>query len=431
MGCLVLKPIAGLKGEIALPGDKSISHRSLILGALANGRCHIQNLSRGEDVRSTWKCLSQMGVQIEEKGEEIVVEGTGGHFAHEPEDVLDAGNSGTTMRMLAGVLSAQPFFSVITGDSSLRRRPMSRIIEPLKKMGAHIWGREDGRFAPLAIRGGRLSPVHYRSPVASAQVKSAILLAGIFTQGEIIVEEPMPSRDHTERLLKYFGGDISWEKTVIRFQAGKPLKAGDIKIPGDPSSAAFLAVAALITPDSELVIRNVGMNPTRIGYLHILKRMGASIECTNLRLIDEEPVGDLCVRSSLLQGTDILPEEVPSAIDEIPILCIAAAFAEGRTRISGARELRVKESDRIAALAAAFNEMGVHHVEFDDGIEIYGAKQIKAFSGNSWGDHRIAMSLIVGALAAQGESRVSNTSCIDVSFPGFLTTLTPLFQQFC
>lgn len=426
MDTVTLRPARALRGEITVPGDKSISHRALILGALARGRCAIENLSIGGDVKSTWQCLTALGARIECSQGVVAVEGSGGYLPCEPQDVLDAGNSGTTIRMLSGVLAAQPFFSVITGDASLRRRPMSRVVMPLRAMGAMIWGREDGRFAPLAVRGGKLAPLHYRSPVPSAQVKSSILLAGLFTEGEIVVEEPLPSRDHTERLLRHLGANISWDDTKVRLRTGRALEARDIRIPGDPSSAAFFVVASLITPDSEVVIRNVGMNPRRVGYIHILKRMGARIEWINLRSVNEEPVGDLVARSSRLHGTEIESDEIPSAIDEIPIICVAAACAQGRTRISGAGELRVKESDRIAAMAAALSGMGVAHREYEDGIEIFGRKTIKGFSGDSCGDHRIAMSLIVAALAAEGESRVSNASCMDISFPRFLDILRVL-----
>ncbi len=420
---VTLHPARALAGEVTVPGDKSISHRALILGALAHGKCVIENLSSGGDVASTWKCLAALGVTIEKAHDVVVVEGSGGYLPREPLEVLDAENSGTTMRMLTGLLAAQPFFSVITGDASLRRRPMSRVVTPLRSMGATIWGREGGRFAPLAIQGGKLRPIHYQSPVASAQVKSSIMLAGLFTDGEVTVEEPLPSRDHTERLLKYFGANVSWNDTAVRLTPGRTLQARDIHVPGDPSSAAFFIVATLITEHSEVVIRNVGINPRRIGFVHILKRMGARIEWTNLRVINEEPMADLIVRSSQLHGTEVEPEEVPSAIDELPIICIAAACAQGRTRISGAKELRVKESDRIAAMAAALSEMGVAHREYEDGIEICGRKRLKAFSGESWGDHRIAMSLMVAALAADGASTVSDISCMTISFPGFLDTL--------
>ena len=347
----------------------------------------------------------------------------------EPERVLDVGNSGTTIRLLTGLLSAEPMFSVLTGDDSLRRRPMDRIVGPLRKMGAEIWGRENGRLAPLAIKGGRLRPIHYDSPIASAQVKTALLLAGLSLQGETLFTEPHLSRDHTERMLRYMGADLTCDRCAVVLRGGSRIEARDIQVPGDPSSAAFLVVGALITSRSELEIRGVCVNPTRIGYLKILDRMGASVKLSSRGEVCGEPVADLMVRSSGLKGTQLLPEEIPGCIDEIPVLCVAAAFAEGRTRITGARELRVKESDRIAAMAANLSAMGVEVVETPDGLEIEGRRGIEAFEGRSWQDHRIALSLIVAALAAKGPSRVFGGECMSVSFPGFLEQIAPLIER--
>jgi 3-phosphoshikimate 1-carboxyvinyltransferase len=426
---LCLEPARGLSGSITVPGDKSISHRALILGSLSSGEMKIRNLSSGEDVRSTWRCLGQLGAGIEPLDDEVRVEGRPQGPLMEPEAVLDVGNSGTTIRLLSGLLAAQPMFSVLTGDDSLRRRPMDRIVKPLRQMGAEIWGRENGRFAPLAIKGGRLSPIHYDSPIASAQVKTALLLAGLTLEGETSLAEPYLSRDHTERMLRYMGVDVACDPGAIRLRGGQRIEAKNIDVPGDPSSAAFLVVGALITSRSELEVRDVCVNPTRIGYLTILDRMGASVELCNRREVCGEPVADLKVRSSGLKGTTLLPEEVPGCIDEIPVLCIAAAFARGATKITGARELRVKESDRIAAMASNLSAMGVEVVERADGLEIEGRGGVEAFQGRSWGDHRIALSLIVAALAAEGPSRVHGGNCMNISFPGFLDGIAPLIER--
>ncbi len=426
---LCLEPVRCLRGRVTVPGDKSISHRALILGSLSSGVMKIRNLSPGEDVRSTRQCLEQLGVGIEVSGGEVQLRGMAQSSLKEPEGVLDVGNSGTTIRLLSGLLSAQPVFSTLTGDASLRRRPMDRIVKPLRQMGAEIWGREGGRFAPLAIRGGGLSPIHYDSPVASAQVKTALLLAGLFLEGETSFTEPYLSRDHTERMLRYMGADIACDQGTVLLRGGRRIDARDIEVPGDPSSAAFLVVGALITSDSELEIRQVCVNPTRIGYLKVLERMGASVELSDPREVCGEPVADLRVRSSRLQGTTLLPEEIPGCIDEIPVLCVAAAFAEGTTRITGAGELRVKESDRIAAMAWNLSEMGVDVVERTDGLEIEGRGKIEAFRGRSWQDHRIALSLIVAALAAEGPSRVFGGECMNISFPGFLERIAPLVER--
>jgi len=425
-GTLRLEPVAGLRGSIAVPGDKSISHRALILGALAEGPVLIRNLSPGQDVLSTRGCLEALGATCRSEGETIVWQGWGTGVPAEPAEVLDAGNSGTTMRLLAGLLAGRPVFCVLTGDASLRRRPMDRVVDPLRRMGADIWGRDGGRFAPLAIRGRPLQAIHYDSPVASAQVKTALLLAGLGLTAETAITEPQLSRDHTERMLRYLGADIRGHGRRVSLRGGKPLKAGEILVPGDPSSAAFLLVAALITRGSDVEVRNVCVNPTRVGYLRVLERMGARIRWGAVREVCGEPVADLQAASSPLRGTVIEPEEVPSCIDEIPILCVAAAFAEGTTRITGARELRVKESDRISAMAENLARMGVPVRESPDGLEMEGRATIRGFEGDSRQDHRIALSLMVASLAAAGPSSVSEVFCVDISYPGFLDGLESL-----
>jgi 3-phosphoshikimate 1-carboxyvinyltransferase len=412
-----------------VPGDKSISHRSLILGAVSSGTTRIRGLSPGQDVRSTRQCLERLGVEIAEQGEVVRVKGDGPGALREPDRVLDAGNSGTTLRLLTGLLAAQPMFSILTGDDSLRRRPMDRVVKPLRTMGAAIWGREDGRFAPLAIRGGPLTPIRHDSPVASAQVKSALLLAGLFLEGETCVTEPYLSRDHTERMLRYLGAPVRSEGSTVVLRGGGRIEAKDIDVPGDPSSAAFLVVGALITGRSELEIRGVCVNPTRVGFLRVLDRMGACVEIRHPREVCGEPVADLIVRSGRLRGTEILPQEVPGCIDEIPVLCVAAAYAEGRTRIAGAKELRVKESDRIAAMAANLTGMGVTVIERPDGLEIEGRARVESFEADGWQDHRIALSMIVAGLAAQGPSRVHGSGCMSVSFPGFLERIAHCVER--
>jgi len=420
---LRLGPAGRLHGRVTVPGDKSISHRALLLGALSEEATRVVGLSDGEDVRSTRRCLEMLGVSIEPETDGWRVRGWGGGSPKEPADVLDAGNSGTTFRLLAGLLSAYPVFCVLTGDASLRSRPMDRVVVPLRSMGAEIVGREQGRFAPIAVRGGDLRPIRYRSPVASAQVKSALLLAGLRLRGDTVVAEPRLSRDHTERMLQSMGAALTRDGATVTLSGGRPLRAREFVVPGDPSSAAFFLVAALVCPDADLCVPGVCVNRTRTGYLEVLKRMGARIEQAEDRRISGEPVADLRARSSRLRGTTIGPEEVPACIDEIPILCVAAAFAEGTTTLRGAQELRVKESDRIDAMVRNLRRMGVSVEEAPDGMTIQGAGRVEAFQGDSAGDHRIAMSLAVAALAARGPCEIRGASSMSVSFPGFLDRL--------
>ncbi len=419
-------PSKGLKGEITVPGDKSISHRSVILGSIAAGVTEVKGFLEGEDNLSTLGAFKLMGVKTERpEKDRLVITGNGLDGLKEPSDVIDAGNSGTTARLLTGLLSAAPFFSVITGDSSLRKRPMKRVVEPLSRMGASISGREDGNYLPLAIRGRRLKGISYRTPVASAQLKSAFLLAGIYADGETIIEEPEKSRDHTERMLKLFGALVDVQENTVRVGSTKSLKGCKIVVPGDISSAAFFMVGAIITPESELIIRNVGVNPTRTGVIKILKAMGGSIVMENEREISGEPVADILVRSSKLQGIEIRGVDLLPAIDEFPVICVAAAFAEGTTSISGARELRVKESDRIAVMAESLGAVGVKAKEKDDGIMIEGLGSGLLGKGSirSHGDHRIAMSMAIAALRSEDGVGIEGAECVDVSFPGFFDIL--------
>jgi len=415
---IIIKPTKGIKGEITVPGDKSISHRALIVASIADGNTRIKGLLKGEDNMATLKAFKQMGIIIDELGEDVVVHGKGLRGLKESEDFIDAGNSGTTIRLLTGLLSGQEFFSVLTGDQYLRKRPMKRVVEPLSLMGAKIFGREKGNKAPLAIVGSKLKGITYNSPVASAQIKSAILLAGLYADGMTTVTEPTLSRDHTERMLAYFGAEVERSGTAVSIAGGQKLSGKDIEVPGDISSAAFFIVATLITKDSELLIKNVGINPTRTGIIDILKKMGGQLEILDKSEVSGEPVGDIIAKSSKLKGIEISGDIIPRAIDELPVVAVAAAFAEGTTKIRDAKELRVKESDRIGTMAANLGELGITTTEYEDGM-----------SGsvfNSHGDHRVAMSMIVAGLATEGEMRVWDTECIDTSFPGFVKKLSDL-----
>jgi 3-phosphoshikimate 1-carboxyvinyltransferase len=420
---LRIQPSSGLHGEITLPGDKSISHRSVMLAAVADNDTHITGFLTGEDTQNTAKAMQAMGVSIEGLGTTtLVVHGKGLDGLSEPTSVLDLGNSGTGMRLLAGLLAGQDFFSVLTGDRYLRKRPMARIVGPLQRMGAKIDGRSAGTLAPLAIRGGgrNLASIGYASPVASAQVKSAVLLAGLYANGETTLNEPSKSRDHTERMLRFFGVDVVEKGTAVILQGRQRLRArGPLQIPSDISSAAFFMVAAAIVPGSDLVIKNIGVNPTRTGILDILSGMGADIALENQREQAGEPVADVRIRYRKLHGVQIQGEMIPRAIDEMPVLAVAASYAEGKTIIKDAAELRVKESDRIAAISAELRRMGAVVTERPDGMEIIGSNALNGAVCDSHGDHRIAMSVAVAGLAAQGDTVVRDTGWIETSFPGF------------
>ena len=419
MQSLTIQPARAIRGEITVPGDKSISHRAIMFGSIAQGITTVRGFLRGEDNFATLNAFRAMGIGIEDDGEMLRIKGMGLHGLDEPEDVLDCGNSGTSMRLITGLLAGQRFFSVLTGDRYLRKRPMARVIEPLSRMGGCIFGRAGGDKAPLAIVGKELTGATYSSRVASAQVKSAILLAGLYASGETEVREPHLSRDHSERMLRHFGAVVETFDGGVRMQGGRELEGRDIIVPGDISSAAFFLVAASIVPGSELLIRGVGVNPTRTGIIDILIAMGADIELLDLRQASGEPVADLLVRSARLKGIEIGGDLVPRAIDEFPIICVAASLAEGRTVIRDARELRVKETDRIAAMAANLRKGGVQIVETEDGMEITGRETLLGSVAKSFGDHRIAMSMLVAGLVADGESEVRDVECISTSFPDF------------
>jgi len=424
--------LSGLRGRITVPGDKSISHRSLMLGSLAEGETVIRGLLLGEDPRSTAACFRAMGAQISELNSELVrVQGIGLGNLGEPANVLDAGNSGTTLRLMLGILASHAgrFFTV-TGDDSLRSRPMSRVVNPLRQMGASIWGRENGAKAPLAIEGQNLKSIHYHSPIASAQVKSCLLLAGLMIDGETIVTEPERSRDHSERMLAAFGADLEVDiaTNTVMLKGRSNLVGQEITVPGDISSAAFWLVAGSIVPNSDLVIENVGVNPTRTGILEVLAAMGADISLENQREVTGEPVADLRVRSSQLKGCKIGGALIPRMIDEIPVLAVAASLAEGTTIIQDAAELRVKESDRIAITAKELNKMGANIIELPDGMEISGGRSLTGNIVDSYTDHRIAMSLAIAALVAQGKTTIDRAESAAISYPTFVPTLQQFFD---
>ncbi|MHB2016365.1 MAG: 3-phosphoshikimate 1-carboxyvinyltransferase [Candidatus Xenobia bacterium] len=409
----------GLQGEMSVPPDKSISHRSLIVGALSNGTTQIQNFLQSKDCRSTMKCLQALGVEIEESNGDVRVLGQGLEGLSEASDVLDAGNSGTTIRLLTGLLCGRPFFSCFTGDASLRGRPMGRVIDPLRKMGAQLSGRGGGKYAPLAINGGSLTAIEYAMPVASAQVKSALLLAGLQATGTTRLREPALSRDHTERMLRERGVQVGSEDGWITLQGGQALKAVDVRVPGDPSSAAFLGAAALLVMGSRISLPRVLVNPTRTGFFEILKRMGAFIEEEKRGEECGEPVADLVFRTSILSGVEVGADEVPSAIDELPLLAVLATQANGTTRVTGAEELRVKESDRIAGIVGELRMLGADITELPDGYVVNGPTPLRGTTVQTYGDHRLAMGLGVAALIAEGTTTVDGAECVDISFPGF------------
>jgi 3-phosphoshikimate 1-carboxyvinyltransferase len=417
----VVGPGRPLRGVLRVPGDKSISHRAAMLGAIARGTTHVTGFLRAEDCLATLRCLRALGASIEERGTDLTI--AGAPF-REPGEVLDAGNSGTTIRLLAGLLAGHAFHSVLTGDASVRRRPMDRVVEPLRRMGATISGRDGGRLAPLAIRGGGLRGISYATSVPSAQVKSAVLFAGLFADGETAVSEPSQSRDHTERMLGAFDARIVRDGLTTRLPGPQNLCGTAVRVPGDLSSAAFLLVAAALVPGSELTVAGVGLNPTRTGVLEALKMMGADLGIQDLREEDGEPVGTVIVRGGPLHGVTIGGDLIPRTIDELPALAVAACIAEGETVIRDASELRVKESDRIAVLARELGRLGARVEAQPDGLAIAGGARLRGAHVHSGGDHRIAMALAVAGLCADGPVTIDDPSCIETSFPGFADALT-------
>jgi 3-phosphoshikimate 1-carboxyvinyltransferase len=406
-----------LHGRLRLPGDKSISHRALLFAALATGRSTLTNLGTGEDVQATRVALGALGVTVRVGGEKVTVSGGGLEGWSESENVIDCGNSGTTMRVLSGVLAGRPFLSLLTGDASLRGRPMRRVVDPLRMMGATIDGREDGAHAPLVIRGGALHGIRHELPVASAQVKSALMLAGLQADGVTEIVSPAISRDHTERMLAALGVPVEVDGTTVRVRAGAP-EPLQLEIPGDPSSAAFFVVGALITPGSDLTIESLSLNPTRTGFVDVLRRMGGDIEITPTGERCGEPVGDLRVRTSALTATVIQGDEIPNVQDEVPALAMAAAFADGVTEVRDAAELAIKESNRIGALHQELSEFGLAVEKRADGLVIRGGVPRPALL-RSHGDHRIAMAAAIAGNAIDGESTVRGWQVVSSSYPEF------------
>lgn len=422
---------ASLAGSLSVPGDKSISHRSLILNAIAAGDALVTGLSGGDDVISTMHCLQAMGGNIEpgDQPGTYTVHGTD-HGLQEPADILDAGNSGTSMRLLSGLLAAQPFFSVLTGDSSLRSRPMGRVVQPLTQMGAQIGGRRDNTLAPLAIRGGALRGIEYNMPVASAQVKSSIMLAGLSADGETVLHQPALSRDHTERMVTAMGATVEADGLTLILHPSR-LKAVDVAVPGDISSAAFWMVAGLCHPNARVLVRGVGLNPSRTGIVEALQAMdaGDGLSLLNQRTEGGEPVADLLVTSHQLRGIEIGGEIIPRIIDELPVLAVAACFANGTTVIRDAKELRVKESDRIETTVSELSRLGARIEARDDGMIIHGTGRLTGAPCQSYGDHRLAMSMGVAGLLAQGRTTVHGAEAATVSYPEFWQHLASLVDQ--
>ncbi|TET06191.1 MAG: 3-phosphoshikimate 1-carboxyvinyltransferase [Candidatus Atribacteria bacterium] len=426
---LVLEKVNKLKGNIFVPGDKSISHRSLILGSIAQGETRVYNLLNSLDCLRTLGCMQALGVKIElDEDNSVNIKGKGLYGLQEPNDILDVGNSGTTIRLLTGLLSGQNFYSVLNGDNSIRKRPMKRVVQPLRLMGADIWGREDGHFASLSIKGSKLNPFQYTLPVASAQVKSALLLAGLYATGETVIRESLFTRNHTERMLEIMRADIKISPPEIKIKGGTELRSTDIFIPGDISSAAYFIAAASILRDSQIIIKQVGANPTRTGIIEILKKMGTKIDILNYQIKSNEPQADLMIEYSKLKGVKIKKENVPFLIDELPLIAVVATQAQGKTVVSGARELRVKETDRIKAIVSELKKMGADIEEREDGFTVNGPTRLQGAVCESYNDHRIAMSLAVAALLAEGKTVIKNSECIDISFPGFEKTLQNLIN---
>ena len=412
-----------LRGDVTPPGDKSISHRAAIFNAIAAGEARVENYGTGADLASTLRVLRGLGTQIE-RHDDGAFTVRGGILA-EPSDVLNTGNSGTTTRLMAGVLAGQPFMSVMTGDRSIRSRPMARIVDPLRLMGAEVDGRDGGRLAPLTFRGGGLHGIEYRMPVASAQVKSALLLAGLFAEGETTLEQPAVSRDHTELMFRSMGVQVIEDGLTVRVRPGR-LTAMDVTVPADISSAAYWLVAGVCHPDAEVRVRNVGVNPTRTGILDALAMMGADVSVENERSEGGEPVADLVARSSSLRATEIGGDLIPRLVDEVPVLALAACFAEGTTVIRDASELRVKESDRLMASRVELSRMGAEVEELDDGLRITGGRALRGSTHRTYADHRIAMTMGVAGLVASGETTVQSAQTASVSYPTFWDDLESL-----
>lgn len=423
-----IKKNTGLKGEMTVPGDKSISHRAVMLGSIAKGDTEIHNFLQGADCLSTISCFQQMGVSIENKGEVVVVHGNGLHGLKKPGVVLNCGNSGTTARLISGILCAQNFDAALTGDESIQKRPMKRIIEPLSMMGASLISERDNGCAPLLIEGRPLHGIDYKSQVASAQVKSAILLAGLYAEGTTRVAEPYVSRNHTERMLKLFGAEVSLGENSAAIKPAPELYGRQLTVPGDISSAAYFICAGLMAPGSEILIKNVGVNPTRDGLIRVCREMGADIQLLNLKGQEEEPTADILVRHGSLHGTRIGGAIIPTLIDELPVIAAMACFAQGETIIQDAAELKVKESNRISVMTKNLQAMGADVTETEDGMIIRGGRPLKGTVIHSHKDHRIAMTFAIAGLCAEGTTKIIDSDCVNISYPGFYRDLAKLAQ---
>jgi 3-phosphoshikimate 1-carboxyvinyltransferase len=427
MSQLSVQTGAQLRGHVGVPGDKSISHRALLLGAIADGASRVEGYLPAADCRATLRAVRALGVEVEELGPAtLLVRGRGLCGLREPNDALDCARSGTTLRLLAGLLAGQPFLSVLTGMPQLRRRPMGRVVEPLRRMGATVLGRDGGQRPPLAIQGGALRGIDYTLPVASAQVKSALLLAGLYADGPTSLQVPGPARDHTERMLAAMGVAVTTSGWDVELHPGAQLEAQDVTVPGDVSAAAFLIVAAALVPRSEITLKDVGVNPTRTGLLELLRAMGANLRLEGERFVGGEPVATLTVRASELRGVEVGGETVVRMIDEFPALAVAATQAVGETVVRDAAELRVKETDRIATTVQELRRMGAEIEARSDGFVVQGPSRLRGVSVRSHGDHRLAMALVVAGLVASGETIVHDVDCTDDSFPGFVATLRRL-----
>ena len=425
---MIFTKVNSLKGEVTIPGDKSISHRAVMFGSLAEGTTEVTNFLQGADCLSTISCFRKLGIEIENTSQRILIHGKGLHGLTEPSDTLDTGNSGTTTRLISGILAGQRFTTVLNGDASIQTRPMKRIMTPLSMMGADITSLKGNDCAPLRICGGQLHGVAYTSPVASAQVKSCILLAGLYADAPTSVLEPVLSRNHTELMLAGFGAHVTSSGTTATIEPEPDLNGMKIEVPGDISSAAYFLAAGLMIPNSEIMIKNVGINPTRDGILRVAKEMGGNITILNEKTSGGEPTCDLLVRSSSLKGVTIGGEIIPTLIDEIPMIAVMACFAEGTTTIKDAQELKVKESNRIDTVVTNLKAMGAHIEATDDGMIIEGGYPLHGAVIDSHLDHRIAMSFAVGALGADGETTIEGADCVKISYPEFYQTLEKLIQ---
>lgn len=421
-----IKKSGALRGEVTVPGDKSISHRSIMFGAISEGLTEVTNFLQGADCLSTISCFRKLGIEIENTTEKILVHGKGIRGLSAPDSILDAGNSGTTTRLISGILAGQDFSCTLTGDASIQKRPMKRIIEPLSLMGTDIRSIRENDCAPLQISGRRLSGISYSTQVASAQVKSAILLAGLYADGQTRVTEPALSRNHTELMLTGFGAEIKTEGLTAVLTPGSRLYGQKVEVPGDISSAAYFLAAGLLVPESEILVKNVGINPTRAGILTVIRAMGGNIVLQNKRLCAGEPVADILVTASSLHGTVVEGSLIPTLIDEIPVIAVLAAFADGETVIRDASELKFKESDRIASVTEALLAMGCDVTPTDDGMIIRGGKPLYGAPVNSCQDHRIAMSFAVAGLCADGVTSIRDAECVSISYPAFYHDLKML-----